>query len=148
MKPRTCWVQFDQTGRSGPESKSSHWEQCRLHTWSTDYGRHEDGQYPVGVIERRRGPLKSVYVEHIHLTMPPEWKKIREPNNTCQVCNKETHDQYMATEVCWKEARLSFFANAHLICLQERLGRPLVKDDFVVAPINEEVLEKLKGYPL
>ena len=183
--PCICWVKFDQTGRSGPESKSSRWEQCHLHTWSTDYGRHEDGQYPVGVVERRHGPVKSVYVEHIHLTMPPEWKALRgieskdmatykwlethmkcleddpdpdpqdrvhchhpqalrEPNNTCPVCNQETADQYMVTEKCWAAAKFDFYDNVHVLCLGKRLGRPLVLADFTDAPINDWIHEWIK----
>lgn len=62
-----------------------------------------------------------------------------EPNNTCPVCGEETTDQYMVTKRCWAEAEFGFYDNAHLVCLQKRLGRPLVKADFVVAPINEGV---------
>ncbi len=130
--PRTCWVKFDE------------WEQCILHFWSTDYEEYKagPGQFPVGVVQRRRGPLKSVDVKDIHLTMPPEWRQ-QESNNTCPVCKEETHNQYMLRNECWnecwKEAGINFYDNVHLECLQKLLGRPLVNDDFTADPINDGV---------
>ena len=111
MKTRACWVKFDE------------WEQCTLHFWSTDYEEGGPDQFPVGVVQRRRGPLKSVDVKNIHLTMPPEWRQ-QESNNTCPVCKEETHDQYMVTNGCWAEAQLNFYDHAHMKCLQERLMWP------------------------
>ncbi len=121
--PRTCWVKFDE------------WEQCLLHAWSTFYEEFENGPglFPVGVVERRRGPLKSVDVKDIHLTIPPEWR-----THTCVVCRKEINDKSIVTQSCWKEAGLGSDDHVHITCLQALLGRPLVRDDFTDDPINQQ----------
>ena len=61
---------------------------------------------------------------------------MREPNLICAVCKKQTVDSYTATNKCWREAGFKFRDNCHIKCLEERLGRPFIMDDFPECPLN------------
>jgi hypothetical protein len=59
----------------------------------------------------------------------------------CAVCGEPTllYWYYVADRV-WKEAGLSPYDAAHATCLASRLGRFLVKEDFLDVPANDIAL--------
>jgi len=65
---------------------------------------------------------------------------MRDIDYTCPHCREKTHDYYMVKNEVWKAAGLTRWQNVHLRCLAEMLGRPLVPDDLIRAPINENVM--------
>jgi len=69
---------------------------------------------------------------------------MREVNNECPVCGKETLDQFMVTDECWAEAGFTFYQNVHLHCLAETLDRPLVLADFPDSPVNIDMPQILE----
>ncbi len=70
--------------------------------------------------------------------------RMHDSDYTCPICGWVTHDQYMVTDECWQEAGLDYYDNLHLVCLESRLGRALVRGDFTNAPINEGVFKRFE----
>lgn len=65
-----------------------------------------------------------------------DWKE----RLTCPVCFKLTADQYMVTNQLWMaEAGLNSQQNAHLLCLEQLIGRRIRIDEFTDAPINDVI---------
>lgn len=56
----------------------------------------------------------------------------------CGVSTLENGEYYMVTDEVWLEEVAAIDSGMLCIgCLEERLGRRLTKDDFILAPIND-----------
>lgn len=57
----------------------------------------------------------------------------------CQDCSKITigDDYYMIQHDLWRQVHPNYVGMLCLTCLQTRLGRSLVKSDFIHAPVND-----------
>lgn len=55
----------------------------------------------------------------------------------CPHCGQSVgRDYYMVTDETWALAEVPIDSQLHLLCLQERIGRPLTIEDFTEAPVN------------
>jgi hypothetical protein len=57
----------------------------------------------------------------------------------CHCGEPPGQDFYMVHDEVWEQAEVPEYAQLHLTCLEERIGRPLVIDDFTDAPVNRLV---------
>jgi hypothetical protein len=59
-------------------------------------------------------------------------------DGSCLICKQFVSDQYMVNKDVWSEAAFNK-GFCHLKCLQQKLGRPLLIDDFTDAPVNDSI---------
>jgi len=54
----------------------------------------------------------------------------------CAVCGRVPEDYYMVTHSVWAEAGFAWKDHACILCLENRLRRPLEPEDFTDCPLN------------
>jgi hypothetical protein len=85
---------------------------------------------------------------HMPMSREPEWGKL---GHLCDGCNKECIfgiDYYMVKDIVWFiQAGLPARCLVCRDCLQIRLGRRLVREDFTEAPVNHFLLALLDKSP-
>ena len=57
----------------------------------------------------------------------------------CLHCGDPVHDTYMVTKELWASAGFTPRGLCHLSCLESRIGRKLMRSDFVEFPINDMI---------
>lgn len=62
------------------------------------------------------------------------------PPTYCSKCGSEYDEDYMLTDELWSRLWPGRKGFLHLKCVEELLGRPLVKTDFKVCPLNTSIL--------
>lgn len=61
----------------------------------------------------------------------------------CDHCRKVCREYYLVKASVWSKAGLGYFGRLHRKCLEKRIGRPLVEDDYLTEDYSD-ALEKLR----
>ncbi len=77
--------------------------------------------------------------------MPSKRRKRVLPSNACVDCGQSA-EYYMVHDELWERAGYGPDVMACIPCLEKRLGRPLRRDDFTPAPVNDSFRQQRSGH--